>query len=248
MRSRAPSWLVLVVLGVAGCGLGLAACGGEGSKAKRAPSSQGGGVPLPAGNGDPDDDDNDSGSGGAGSGGGSTAGSSGSGGGSPFEPTGASSKPVDTSGVTKFSTLLDPSLVLDTLSTADIASACQRYQSYLDDQIPQPEAERAFCFYNDAGDAKTVAECKGLVDDCRSTTTFSAGPCPLEGLSPDTDCTATLDDFEACASEIAAVGAAFVDYYDCSLLDSVSTPEAPQQLTATAAACGFLYATCPTLD
>lgn len=153
-------------------------------------------------------------------------------------------------GIADFSSGIDEDRALNTLGEGEIAALCGELFSYELTVLPRELAEPALCLLMVLMMAPaSEAECRMLVDDCMVQTEFieEPGECELT-LDMLSTCPATVREFEACATESAAMGRWFFELLDCALLAEMSADEIPSDTSEMPMpACDALRERCPKL-
>ena len=130
---------------------------------------------------------------------------------------------VDAGHTGGYSSLLGvpPGTRLDTLEPDSFVIACQAYNLYFNEQIPQADQVRAVCVENAVLGlgAGTVADCTAASDACiEAVPGFPPPPC----VAPDAaleECPTTVDEFETCLTDLTARQKERVDLLVCESLE-----------------------------
>jgi hypothetical protein len=188
------------------------------------------------------------GSGGTSGGGAGTGAGGTSGGGAGTGAGGTSGGSAGAGGSTGYDSMiaLDSSTPLDQVPAADLVQACERFNDYFSQEIPQEDQVRAACVtdavYNQG--AVTVDDCNTVSSACITAVgSFPPNPCVEPGS--DFSCPATVAEYETCATEITEQERQRVALLVCASLEEPDIQAKLDAASVRPASCIAFATACP---
>jgi hypothetical protein len=141
---------------------------------------------------------------------------------------------------------LAPDTPLADLPDESLIYACVQFDGYLRLNVPDADVARGFCVVDAVyvQMALTVEDCRAAVDTCVASVP-PIPPLPCAGKGDSFECTATVGQFEKCATDFAA---AKRQEFALLVCESIQDPDIEQKLTAARAipeSCATFEAACP---
>jgi hypothetical protein len=141
---------------------------------------------------------------------------------------------------------LAPDTPLADLPDESLVYACTQFDAYLRRIVPDADIVRGFCVVDAVYGqmALTVDDCRTVSSACAATP-LAIPPLPCAGKGDSFECTATVGQFEECATDFAA---AKREEFDLLVCESIEDPDIEQKLEAARAApesCATFEAACP---